>query len=227
MSDAQNPAPLPAAGSTPVTETGPLPPLAVQYRCQVVAEILQDFSDGIDGERLTAAMDWALRGTQPAALDAGLDHLLGVFAAPWHAAKEEGAWNGCPSAQAETNLAMANAIAALIESADVGATHTAVTDVTAERMRQISEEGWTPDHDDSHDLGELGLAAALYALPYEAEVAGEKLLEQDDFIRLDIVLTNACNWNLKPDGDRRRRMVKAGALILAEIERLDRRAAAR
>ena len=79
-------------------------------------------------------------------------------------------------------------------------------DVIAERRRQIEREGWTPDHDDEHDDGSLAVAAACYAAPRMA----------------------ATHWpwsaeDYKPK-DRRRNLVRAGALILAEIERLDRRA---
>ncbi|WP_101339735.1 hypothetical protein [Cereibacter azotoformans] len=98
----------------------------------------------------------------------------------------------------------------------------AAQDVLAERARQISVEGWTPEHDDEHTLGELGLAAALYALPYEARVAGEPLLKQDDHVGLDMALEIACDWRIRPEPDVRRRKVKAAALLLAEIERLDR-----
>lgn len=89
--------------------------------------------------------------------------------------------------------------------------------VLIERQRQISAEGWSTGHDDHHVRGELGLAAALYALPYESG-----MLEQDDFIRLDMLLEIGFDWKLKPETDRRKRLVKAAALILAEIERLDR-----
>ena len=37
--------------------------------------------------------------------------------------------------------------------------------IAKERMRQISDEGWTPEHDDEHDDGSLALVAALYATP--------------------------------------------------------------
>ena len=87
----------------------------------------------------------------------------------------------------------------------------AAIDVLAERQRQQAVEGWTPEHDDEHNCGELAMAAVCY-----------------------INETGAVNrnggkpwgWPLdsswwKPD-DRRRNLVKAGALILAEIERLDR-----
>ncbi|PPQ34748.1 hypothetical protein SAMN06265338_1404 [Rhodoblastus acidophilus] len=98
-------------------------------------------------------------------------------------------------------------------------TSPAVRDVLSERQRQISVEGWTPEHDDGHKLGELGLAGALYALPYDSG-----LITQDDHIALDIALDVGCGWDVKPEPDKRLRLVKAGALILAEIERLDRAA---
>ncbi len=87
-------------------------------------------------------------------------------------------------------------------------------DVLTERARQIEEEGYTSDHDDKHEIGELADAAACYA-----RNAG------------------ACGWAggwpgegwpwahecWKPSTPRHD-LVKAGALILAEIDRLDRAA---
>lgn len=40
----------------------------------------------------------------------------------------------------------------------------AILDVIAERQRQQSAEGWTPEHDDEHSGGEMALAASSYAL---------------------------------------------------------------
>src|SRR4051794_5343826 len=37
-------------------------------------------------------------------------------------------------------------------------------DVLAERQRQKSVEGWTQDHDDEHDMGEMAHAAAWYSI---------------------------------------------------------------
>ena len=36
----------------------------------------------------------------------------------------------------------------------------AVKDVLEERQRQVSSEGWTAEHDDSHKGGQLAIAAA-------------------------------------------------------------------
>lgn len=83
----------------------------------------------------------------------------------------------------------------------------AARDVLEERRRQVSAEGWTPEHDDQHKTGELAKAATCYASVYP-------------------LAASYWPWDLKwwKPSDRRRNLVKAAALILAEIERLDRKA---
>lgn len=96
-------------------------------------------------------------------------------------------------------------------------THAAF-DVLRERLRQKEVEGWTAEHDDQHDGGELAEAAACYALASaDPEGADCPLVALGAFWPWDP------KW-WKP-GNRRRMLIKAGALILAEIERLDRAAA--
>ncbi|WP_457870392.1 hypothetical protein [Pseudomonas aeruginosa] len=88
-------------------------------------------------------------------------------------------------------------------------------DVQAERRRQITAEGWTPEHDDAHSHGEMARAAACYAL------AGSSA-PNDGTAALLVSL--AWPWDeqwWKPTSARRD-LVKACALPLAEIERLDR-----
>ena len=89
----------------------------------------------------------------------------------------------------------------------------AAADVLAERKRQVTADGWTPGHDDEYEHGELADAAGCYALSSELfDCAGEPPRPwpwPDEW------------W--KPT-NRRRDLAKAGALILAEIERLDRAA---
>ncbi|HHG5366620.1 TPA: hypothetical protein ACPWM7_003532 [Pseudomonas aeruginosa] len=88
-------------------------------------------------------------------------------------------------------------------------------DVQAERRRQITAEGWTPEHDDAHSHGEMARAAACYAL------AGSSA-PNDGTAALLVSL--AWPWDeqwWKPTSARRD-LVKACALALAEIERLDR-----
>jgi hypothetical protein len=103
---------------------------------------------------------------------------------------------------------------------------TGIDIIAAERKRQVEVKGYTPEHDDEHDLGELALAAALYALPYDAKVGGEPLLDQADFIGLQIALETGCDFFIDPEPDKLRRLAKAGALIAAEIDRVLRTAAA-
>lgn len=88
----------------------------------------------------------------------------------------------------------------------------AAQDVLAERQRQISEEGWTFEQDDQYILGQLALAAAVYTL--NSAVASDRISSHLDFWPFPM------DW-WKPTTPRRD-LVKAGALILAEIERRDR-----
>ncbi|WP_241243328.1 hypothetical protein [Pseudomonas aeruginosa] len=84
-------------------------------------------------------------------------------------------------------------------------------DVQAERRRQITAEGWTPDHDDLYCAAELPRAAAAYILSGANDEAPA------------IWPFSAKWWKTR---DARANYMRAGALILAEIERLDRAAAA-
>jgi len=86
----------------------------------------------------------------------------------------------------------------------------AAGDVLAERKRQVDAEGWTPEHDDKYVDGQLAAAATCYA--FTAARSAHHLY--------NYVWPWSSDW-WKPDG-KRRNLVKAGALILAEIERLDR-----
>lgn len=117
--------------------------------------------------------------------------------------------------------------AALAAAPATGAT-LAVQDVLAERQRQITGEGWTPEHDEQHREGELCLAAAGYAratsdvlqaIAHEFDAPGEPTLS--DPVTWSYGLPWPVGWDFKP-APPRRQLVKAGALILAEIERMDR-----
>lgn len=92
----------------------------------------------------------------------------------------------------------------------------AARDVLAERKRQVSNEGWTPERDDQYTAGDMASAAACYASQgrYHYPEPGEP----------------GPNWPWAAEwwkpSTYRRNLEKAGALILAEIERLDRAAIA-
>ena len=90
-----------------------------------------------------------------------------------------------------------------------------IEEVSAERRRQIDVEGWTPEHDDAHAFGEMSRAAACYAL---------EATKDNHFAPGGAPVTwpwSAKWWKPK---DRRRDLIRAAALIVAEIERFDRRA---
>lgn len=84
--------------------------------------------------------------------------------------------------------------------------------IAAERDRQVSSEGWTPTHDDAYSKLELVRAAVAYALH-----GTNQRIVPDSF----------WPWHLdwwRPS-DNVRNLVKAGALIAAEIDRIRRAAA--
>lgn len=92
------------------------------------------------------------------------------------------------------------------------ARHAVVREILAERYRQILEEGRTLENDDAHTQGELVQAAASYVL---AASPLQPLREQ---------ATRVWPWTLatfKPYSSRRD-LIRAAALIVAELERRDR-----
>ncbi|EPG8759311.1 ead/Ea22-like family protein [Raoultella ornithinolytica] len=108
----------------------------------------------------------------------------------------------------ETTISMLRSRIAEMESRTVTA---AAADVLAERQRQVTAEGWTAERDDGYQNSELADAAACYAI--HAHNQG---------------FSTPAHWPWSQDWWKqtspRRDLVKAGALILAEIERLDRAA---
>jgi len=83
----------------------------------------------------------------------------------------------------------------------------AIADVIAERQRQQSVEGFSTEQDDTYTGGELAGAAISYITPFEAMTYWPAEWHDDSF---------------KPTNERRN-LVKAAALIIAEIERIDRK----
>ena len=86
----------------------------------------------------------------------------------------------------------------------------AVHDVLGERSRQISDEKWTYEHDDQHEFGELASAARCYLIPHKT-------------IRTNFI-PYTWPWDDKSWKPKsyRENLVRASALIIAEIERIDR-----
>lgn len=111
----------------------------------------------------------------------------------------------------------------------------AVKMIADERQRQVSKEGWTPEHDNEHTEGDLALAAACYAapIPIRGEVTStvqcgcrEASCEHTFGIIEKKEWKDPWPWDKKWDKrekhDRIRQLVIAGALIVAEIDRLNR-----
>ena len=91
----------------------------------------------------------------------------------------------------------------------------AVERITAERNRQINSEGFDPEWDDQYTDGELAFVAAAYTIPN-----GRR-----DYVYWPQGWDDKW-WKPSEDGSvegRIRELEKAGALILAEMERLMRK----
>ncbi|KXE31484.1 hypothetical protein AW923_13450 [Pseudomonas aeruginosa] len=106
-------------------------------------------------------------------------------------------------------------IAHMLATAPGNSVPQAWLDVQAERRRQITAEGWTPEHDDEHADGQMARAAACYAL------AGSSA-PNDGTAALLVSLAWPWDEQWWKPSTARRDLVKACTLALAEIERLDR-----
>lgn len=97
--------------------------------------------------------------------------------------------------------------------------------IAEERQRQISEEGWTPEHDDHHADGELADATSCYALT-------RGRTSYNAGVRIEIFRSSRWPFSSfwkprKHEGfytpeERIKELVKAGALVAAEIDRFQR-----
>jgi hypothetical protein len=107
--------------------------------------------------------------------------------------------------------------------------------IAKERRRQIEKEGWTAEHDNEHTEDELALVAALYATPIL--LVSQRHLhdgsitfidpwpwyDQAEITRYaDAGFTKVKAWDKRKKHNKFRRLVIAGALIAAEIDRLQR-----
>lgn len=90
---------------------------------------------------------------------------------------------------------------------------TVIEEIRAASASLISEEGWSPEHDDEFRHGEMKLAAMAYvqiasAKDYATDLPAPRYWPWD-----------ARSWKPK---NKRRDLIRAAALIVAEIERMDR-----
>lgn len=104
--------------------------------------------------------------------------------------------------------------------------------ISAERRRQVTEEGYDAEHDDTHEDGQLAIAAACYAAPLR--IYTKNKTSSGSFVFMDPFPPTWIDKRFgkkNPLGEvpspgkysRKKRLqllVKAGALIAAEIDRL-------
>ena len=100
-----------------------------------------------------------------------------------------------------------------------------IYEITLECQRQIHKEGWTVAHDDEHTDGSLARAAACYAAQASAMQRAQDDVDLATYRGIDSPRGTfgwpwAAKW-WKPK-DPRRDLIRAAALIVAEVERLDR-----
>ena len=102
-------------------------------------------------------------------------------------------------------------------------TKTGVQVIADERKRQIESEGWTPEHDDEHNEAELTEAARSYCWAHFCQTTLGATVK-------DLRIIPDCwpeKWDRswwKPSSDPIRNLARAGALIAAEIDRIQRKA---
>ncbi|SDV47940.1 hypothetical protein [Chitinasiproducens palmae] len=227
----------------PFTQAMPKAPLAEeqdankqanQWRalfCKVAIELNCLPSMSIDGNEhvLRAAREYGAPPVEQAAgaLTGDLGQLIETVKRRDKACGIAANTPGADYFDASTNMLIAvRALVAKIETAPAQLHQSAISagndtlvspaarDVLAERRRQIEVEGRTPEEDDLYDRGQMATAAGCYAMFTKAYPAGDP--------------SRHWPWSSewwKPTTPRRN-LVKAGALILAEIERLDRAALA-
>lgn len=91
-------------------------------------------------------------------------------------------------------------------------------EIRLERHRQIVEEGFSPKHDERHAPSDFAMAAAAYCASAEARLGPSP--------NIGTICAMLWPWDeasFKPK-DPRRDLVRAAALVMAAIERLDREA---
>lgn len=115
-----------------------------------------------------------------------------------------------------------------LSSQSVAEQSAAERDVLAERRRQVEAEGWTAAHDNQHADYSLAKAASVYAATASVNDVDRSVIDTFGLKGTPGKLQELwpISWDiswLKPKS-RRADLVKSAALIIAEIERLDRQA---
>lgn len=147
---------------------------------------------------------------QPPAVLAALEELVEQFTSDGWFDSSEQHHTSKPLRKALARARQALAAAQAPDKAQAQAPEVGTELIAAERRRQVEAEGWCADHDDEHSGGELRDAAVCYAVATEPRMVGDRWIDRrwpwED-----------AAW--KPSEDPVRNLVKAGALIAAEIDR--------
>ena len=106
-----------------------------------------------------------------------------------------------------------------------------IQEIVEERKRQKEVEGWTPEHDDEHVYSEMVLAAACYAVnggryPGFAHGKIPEIYCKKEYvsgIEFKSLWPWDKQWDKREKHDEKRSLIIAASLIVAELERLERR----
>lgn len=123
-------------------------------------------------------------------------------------------------------ITIRDAVGAVSPAQQSARTLKVLQDVVEERARQILREGFGTSHDDQHHDFSMAKAASVYAACASVGTADRAVMDLHGLRGTPGKLQELwpISWDiswLKPVS-RRRDLVKAAALIIAEIERLDR-----
>lgn len=105
----------------------------------------------------------------------------------------------------------------MTDTRTVTITEAVLEEVLLERQRQIITHRYDQEHDDAHDWGELAVAAVVYVDASLTNSKGKCYLSAKQ-------LQKRWPWDsrFKAASSRRSNLLKAVAMLVAEIERLDR-----
>lgn len=154
-------------------------------------------------EIITTSTNEAIAGTVEMCLKIAINHFQSALSAPVFKYFEDDLRSLTPTAAQDWERKEISGGATLIYE---------------ERIRQIAQEGWSSEHDDSHIDGVLSVQAAALA------VDGTDAFVHDPNSDPPI---DPFGLVKKHHGNRMRELVIAGALIAAEIDRLQRLATLR
>jgi hypothetical protein len=91
--------------------------------------------------------------------------------------------------------------------------------IAQERQRQIEVEAFTAEHDKEHPRGHLALAGAVYGLDYAMCAVGGRGNALGEAV-IPLLWPWDKKWLKPTPDDPIKQLVKAGALIAAEIDKL-------